>query len=222
MHAAEHARPTRRRRHADPRRLPQAGRRARREAACRASAIRRCDAFNALQPAMQDDINVHRFVFAHRTYGLVGLARQGVRLHACCGSACGSASITSRISIEHKQPESPIRALVPKLLDQYKLAGKTLGKRDPGDAAVDELASAIYNGPPDKSAEAVAAALADGIDPEVVGEAISLASNLLRAAAGAGQVADARRFGRRPFVRRHQRLAQHGPHRRAAARRSPA
>src|SRR5262245_16691647 len=31
------------------------------------------DAFNALQPAMQDDLNVHRFVFAHRTYGLVGL-----------------------------------------------------------------------------------------------------------------------------------------------------
>jgi hypothetical protein len=31
------------------------------------------DAFNALQPAIQDDLNVHRFVFAHRTYGLVGL-----------------------------------------------------------------------------------------------------------------------------------------------------
>jgi hypothetical protein len=25
------------------------------------------DAFNALQPAVQDDLNVHRFVFAHRT-----------------------------------------------------------------------------------------------------------------------------------------------------------
>jgi hypothetical protein len=65
------------------------------------------------------------------------------------------------------------------LLDQYRLAAKTLGKTDPGDASVDELARAIYAGPPARSAEAVAAALADGIDPEVVGEAISLASNML-------------------------------------------
>jgi hypothetical protein len=67
---------------------------------------------------------------------------------------------------------------VPKLLDQYKLDGKKLGKRDPGDDAVNELSLAIYNGPNEKAAEAAAAALADGIDPEVVGEAISLASNL--------------------------------------------
>jgi hypothetical protein len=79
--------------------------------------------------------------------------------------------------IEHKQPESPIRALMPKLLDQYKLVGKQLGKRDPGDAAVEQLAQTIYDGPRDRAAEAAAGALAEGIDPEVVGEAISLASN---------------------------------------------
>jgi hypothetical protein len=135
------------------------------------------DAFNALQPAIQDDLNVHRFVFAHRTYGLVGLLgedysysmlRQCVRL--CIDH--------EREHVERKHPESPIRALVPKLLDHYKLDGKKLGKRDPGDAAVDALCMAIYYGPRDKAAEAAAAALAEGIDPEVVGEAISLASNL--------------------------------------------
>jgi hypothetical protein len=133
-------------------------------------------AFNALQPAIQDDLNVHRFVFAHRTYGLVGLLgddyaysmlRQCVRL---CADH-------EREHVEHKHPESPIRALVPKLLDQYKLAGKTPGKRDPGDDEVNKLCLAIYNGPNEKAAEAVAAALADDIDPEVIGEAISLASN---------------------------------------------
>src|SRR6185436_18336758 len=41
------------------------------------------------------------------------------------------------------------------------------------------LSRTIYEGPADRSAEAVAAALADGIHPEAVGEAISLASNLL-------------------------------------------
>jgi hypothetical protein len=135
------------------------------------------DAFNALQPAIEDDLNVHRFVFAHRTYGLVGLLGKeySYSLLRQCVRFCAD---HERSRIKHNQPESPIRALLPKLLDQYKLAGKTPGKRDPGDAAVDELSRTIYNGPRDKAAEAVAAALAEGIDPEVVGEAISLASNM--------------------------------------------
>jgi hypothetical protein len=134
-------------------------------------------AFNALQLAMQDDLNVHRFVFAHRTYGLVGLLGNEYAysvLRQCVRFCVNHEEAHAR----DKQAESPIRALVPKLLDQYKLAGKSLGKRDPGDEAVDRLSQVIYNGPNHVAAEAVAAALADGIDPEVVGEAISLASNL--------------------------------------------
>ncbi len=142
-----------------------------------ASAATPLDAFNALQPAMQDDLNVHRFVFAHRTYGLVGLLGKdySYSLLRQCVRFCAD---HEKNRIANKHAESPIRALVPKLLDQYKLAGKELGKRDPGDAAVEALAQAIYKGPRDKAAEAAAAALAEGIDPEVVGEAISLASNM--------------------------------------------
>lgn len=134
--------------------------------------------FNALQPVMQDDINVHRFVFAYRTYGLANLLGSNYAydiLRQCV-----------RFGIKHEsdrksrsRPESPIRQLMPKLLDQYKLAGKSFGNRDPGDAWVDETSQAIYHGPPSRSAEIAAAALAEDIDPEVVGEAVSLASNLL-------------------------------------------
>jgi hypothetical protein len=133
--------------------------------------------FNALQPAVQDDLNVHRFVFAHRTYGLVNLLGReyAYSLLRQCVRLCAD---HERQHVEHKQAPSPIRALVPKLLDQYKLVGKPLGKREPGDAAVDSLSQTIYYGPRDRAAEAVAAALAEGIDPEVVGEAVSLASNL--------------------------------------------
>jgi len=136
------------------------------------------DAFSTLQPVMQDDINVHRFVFAHRTRGLADLLgkdyaytilRQCVRF--CCEHERGR--------IERKGAESPIRALLPKLIDQYKLAQPQLGTRDPGDVAVEDLARTIYQGPPTRSAEAAAAALSEGISPEVVGEAISLASNML-------------------------------------------
>jgi hypothetical protein len=135
-------------------------------------------AFNVLQPAMQDDINVHRFVFAHRTYGLAGLLgpeyaytilRQCVRF--CVNHEQGR--------IKHGSAESPIRALMPKLLDQYHLEGKQPGTRGLDDAAIEKLAHTIYQGPAAQSAEAAAAALAEGISPEVVGEAISLASNLL-------------------------------------------
>ena len=84
------------------------------------------DAFNALQPAMQDDLNVHRFVFAHRTYGLVGLLGKEYS-HALLRQCVRFCSDHERMRIEHKQAESPIRALVPKLLDQYKLVGKPLG-----------------------------------------------------------------------------------------------
>lgn len=135
------------------------------------------DAFNALQPAIQDDVNVHRFVFAHRTYGLVGLLGEeySYSILRQCVRLCAD---HERDYIERQRPAPAIRELVPKLLDQYNLAGKKIGKRDPGDAAVDELSVTIYNNPRDGAAEAVAAALADGIDPEAIGEAISLASNL--------------------------------------------
>ena len=143
-------------------------------------------AFNALQPAVQDDLNVHRFVFAHRTYGLVGLLGNdyAYSLLRQCVRFCINHE-QSRLS--HKRPESPIRTVVPRLLDEYRLVGKRLGKRDPGDAAVAALAETIYEGPRELASEAVAAALAEGIDPEVVGEAISLASNLYVLRQGADQ-----------------------------------
>jgi hypothetical protein len=136
------------------------------------------DAFNVLQPAMQDDINVHRFVFAHRTYGLADLLGKdyAYTILRQCVRFCVSHEQGRK---KHNSPESPIRTLMPKLLDQYKLAGLRPGTRDPGDAEVEALAEVIYNGPANRSAEAAAAALAEGISPEVVGEAISLASNLL-------------------------------------------
>lgn len=136
------------------------------------------DAFNILQPAMQDDVNVHRYVLAHRAYGLAGFLGKEYA-HTILRQCVRFCVDHEQARIERNRPASAIRSVLPKLLDQYKLAGKPLGKRDPGDAAVDELARAVYVGPPERSAEAAAAALAEGIDPEVVGEAISLASNML-------------------------------------------
>lgn len=135
-------------------------------------------AFNALQPVMMDDINVHRFVFAHRTHGLAQLlgTQHAYTILRQCVRFC---TTHEQGRIQGKHPESPIRTVLPRLLDQYKLAGKRPGTLDSGDTLVEELANTIYNGPPERSADAVAAALADGLSLEFVGEAISLASNLL-------------------------------------------
>lgn len=139
----------------------------------------------ALQPAVQDEIDVHRFVFAYRTYGLsklLGHEFAHTLLRQCLGFCVDAESNM----IARKYPGSGIRTVLPKLIDQYKLASVAFGKRDPGDAWVDATSLAIYNGPADRAADVVAAALADGVDPEVVGEAISLASNLLILRQGQG------------------------------------
>lgn len=136
------------------------------------------EAFNALQPAVHDDINVHRFVFAHRTYGMIDLLGKEYA-HTLLRQSVRQMVGFEQEHKRHNHPDNPIRIVLPRLLDQYKLTGKTPGKTDPGDAAVEALARAVYNGPPEASAEAAAAALAEGISPEVVGEAISLASNML-------------------------------------------
>jgi hypothetical protein len=68
---------------------------------------------------------------------------------------------------------------MPKLIDQHKLAGRQFGKRQVDDKWVEDMSQTIYAAGADKAADAVAAALAEGIEPEAVGEAISLAANQL-------------------------------------------
>jgi hypothetical protein len=54
-----------------------------------------------------------------------------------------------------------------------------VGNRKADDAFVQQLAATVFSGTREQAAEAVAAALAEGFDPESVGEAISLAANQL-------------------------------------------
>ena len=78
-----------------------------------------------------------------------------------------------------KRREPAIRSVLPKLLDQYRLLSQKLGKRKGDDAWVDELSRTIFSGTREQGADTVAAALAEGFDPENIGEAISMAANLL-------------------------------------------
>jgi len=131
--------------------------------------------FNELQMSVQDEVDVHRIVLPWRAWVMLELTgkehaltlfRQSVR-HC----------IDQQVEVRQDHPESVIRTLLPKLLDQYRLVGRPLGKRKAEDRWVERLADTLCHSDRPKSADAVAAALGEGMLPEDVGEAISLAAN---------------------------------------------
>jgi len=127
--------------------------------------------FNDVQLSVQDDLNVHRVVLAWRSWAaldLVGkeyahtLLRQSVRFCAC----------------KDRGGDRGASAVLPKLLDQFKLVGKPLGTRKAEDAWIEKMSQTIYASNGAKAAEAVAGALAEGMSPESIGEALSLTANM--------------------------------------------
>ena len=134
------------------------------------------DALNNVLFAIQDACEVHRVVLPYRAWDLMGiigreqahtLLRQSIRY--CVRGE------TPRY-IEHF---GSVRTLVPRLLDQHRLVSRPLGTRTAENRWVDELSQTIFRGTAEQAAGAAAAALAEGFDPNVIGEAISLAANQL-------------------------------------------
>ena len=134
------------------------------------------EAFNALLVAVQDNTEVHRVVLPYRAWEMLELVgrerahlmlRQSVRY-------CVKAESYGR-SATWDRP----RTVLPAVMEQHKLMGKTPGDRKGDDGFVEKLSQAIFSSSADGAAEAVASALAEGFAPAVVGEAISLAANQL-------------------------------------------
>jgi hypothetical protein len=136
------------------------------------------EAFNHLQFAVEDEINVHRVVLAWRGWDTREIAgehwghtmlRQSIRF--CANS--------EKNMIERDRTPSAIRTLLPKLLDEHKLPGRSLGDKAGDDTWLRELAETMFRGTREQAAQAVALALADGWSVESIGEAMSLAANML-------------------------------------------
>jgi hypothetical protein len=134
------------------------------------------DALNNVLYEVQDSPEVHRVVMPYRAWDLMGIIgreqahtflRQSV--HYCVR---GENDNTRRYS-------AGVRELLPRVLDQHRLVGRTLGTRTADDRWVEELSETIFRGTAEQAAGAVAQALAEGMAPEVVGEAVSLAANQL-------------------------------------------
>ncbi len=134
------------------------------------------EAFNDLLIEVQDNTDVHRVVLPYRAWDLLDLVgreqahtllRQSVRF-------CVKAENYSRPA-SFDEP----RTLLPQMLEQHHLLGRSPGDRAADDAWIDEMSQTIFRSTPQQAANAVAAALAEGFAPAILGEAISLAANQL-------------------------------------------
>ncbi|HET6249691.1 MAG TPA: hypothetical protein VFE47_18525 [Tepidisphaeraceae bacterium] len=131
------------------------------------------EALNDALMAMQDEAEVHRTVLPYRSWDMLGLIgkehahtllRQSVRY-------CLAAGMRPR-------KDGPPEVLA-SMLDAHHLLEKQPGTRVPDDQWVDALAMSIFKATPPQAAELAAGALADGIAPDSVGQAICLAANQL-------------------------------------------
>jgi hypothetical protein len=134
------------------------------------------DALNELLWVVQDNTEVHRVVLPYRSWDLLDLIgyehantllRQS--LHYCVKSERDG----------WMKGNSEPRTLLPKLLDEHKLLGRSAGQRAADDAWVENMSKTIFSSSPAVAADATAAALAEGMTYEAVGEAIALAANQL-------------------------------------------
>lgn len=153
------------------------------------------EAFNHLQFSVQDEADVHRVVLSWRAWASLDLTGQE-HAHTLLRQSVRYCIDREQEAKRDGRAPNPIRALLPKLLDQYKLLGAlgaAPGQRRAEDGWIDKMGMLIADSSRQQAAEAVAAALAEGIASEDIGAAISLAANdlLLRdPGRGAGGPAD--------------------------------
>lgn len=135
------------------------------------------EAFNHLQFAVEDEVDVHRVVLAWRSWVLRDFTGAEHAHTLLRQSVLYCVDAEKNIFANKRSPG--IRSTLPKLFDQYRLAGKKPGDRKAEDKWIEHLAQTIYGDGRDRAADAVAAALAEGMSPHDIGEAISLAANRL-------------------------------------------
>lgn len=130
-------------------------------------------ALDAVMEIVDDATEVHRIVLVSRAWDLldfVGKERAETMLRQ---------SIRYCVKTESTNPNPTVRdlrAMLPKLLDQYKLVEKPPGTKAADDAWVSKLAETIFRATPAGAAEAVAGALAEGFHPDEVGRAVAVAA----------------------------------------------
>src|SRR5262249_54385436 len=97
------------------------------------------DGYNELQDIVHDEVNVHRVVLAWRSWETIDftgtdhartLLRQSI--HFCCDERNGG--------------DQSIRALLPQLMEKYRLMDKKVGTKEGDDSWMEHLSQTVYGG----------------------------------------------------------------------------
>lgn len=136
------------------------------------------EAFNHVQMAVEDEVDVHRVVLAWRAWDTLELAGSEWA-HTLLRQSIRYCAHTEHEMEIRNSKRGDIRTVLPKLIDQYNLINFTPGQKVGDDAFIRQLATAIFGGTREQAADAAAQTLKDGYSVETIGEAMSLAANML-------------------------------------------
>ncbi|MFO0845913.1 MAG: hypothetical protein U0797_26610 [Gemmataceae bacterium] len=135
------------------------------------------EAYEDVQPLVQDIMNVHNVVLAWRSWEILDFVGKD------------RARTMLRQSVRHRAHYTPANSTSPEaqwlannlgpILERHGLLGKAPGTRQADKATVERLARTIYSGKRTDAPEAAAALLGDGIAPDSVAEATVLAATML-------------------------------------------
>ncbi|MBX7168654.1 MAG: hypothetical protein K1X74_20125 [Pirellulales bacterium] len=134
------------------------------------------EAYNAILPAVADGVEVHRTVLAYRAWDLLDLVG---REHACTMLRQSLHYAVHNCNASYDEQYAEVRSLLPKVLDTYKLERIEAGTRAADDDWLASMCQLFLTATPEQAADAVAAALAEGLSGDSVAEAIALAANQL-------------------------------------------
>ena len=140
---------------------------------CRKSAA---DGFNTVQTALHDATEVHRVNMVHRAWGLLDIVGQE-NAHALLRESLHY--FVTFESQKHRDFFSGPRTVLPKLVDQYHLYDKPPGTKAADEAWIEKTSAALFAATPADAAEIAAAALAEGMGPAAIHEAIGIGANQL-------------------------------------------
>lgn len=145
-------------------------------------------AWDQLLREVEDETEVHRVNLAYRAWDLLGIVGKEHALTLL------RQSLRYCLKAE-KQPRPETRTLLARLFDTYALEGKTPGTRTLSDPELATLSESFLQGPPDRAADTAAAAMADGLAPDMICQAASIAANqlLLRDTGRPAKWSDARK-----------------------------
>jgi len=135
-------------------------------------------AFDSLQSLVDEEEDVHRVVLAWRAWDTLSLTGPE-HAHTLLRQSVRYCVDVERRRAAAGYPVSPIRDLLPRLLDEHRLLDRPPGDRRADDAWVDAFATLVFSATRAEAAAATAAALAEGMSAESIGEALSLAATRL-------------------------------------------